>query len=373
MRINQRFGRRRLWLLLVVLLSFSLTGAWARRAGAQGSGGRIISDHVALQISPEREWLGREVILDLERCWRFINGITGLPRKIFISIIWNDEATSMDVEAGNVRIGMRHAVMGPDLRSFLLHEAAHEISRLGLLTLSRETAATPKLEFLYDGMAEILVHDFDRPTRSLDGAWVVAQLMDRMSLLTLEKQAVANTPLSGRHDLITAAPGITFLLTCRELYGRDRLLKFFDSLGRKGLKESLVSAFRTTPAAAEGAWLKMVREYAAPEEVTVTSAEDAPALQEATLMATADKTEAPPRLKIVIADARGNLSANGVFVHEENGGFIRQAQADSEKGKQYYVVELPTRPVNQQGKFDLWIVAVDGAGNVRKWRRSFAL
>src|SRR5262245_40961859 len=76
----------------------------------QYSEGRIVSEHVRLRIPAEREWLGRESIGDLERCWRYIDGLTRekLPRSLVVEVAWERLESTISPSEGIISVGMGH-------------------------------------------------------------------------------------------------------------------------------------------------------------------------------------------------------------------------------------------------------------------------
>ena len=128
-----------------------------------------------------------------------------------------------------------------------------------------------------EAMAEILAHEYAHSARALGGAWPITRMLDRIKPLTLAGLADWNALSRGRRDLRAAAPGITFLLTCQELHGRERTLKLFEELRKGTLDAAAAAAFKTRSAGLEEAWLKKVRGPIPEENVTITSNEDAPA------------------------------------------------------------------------------------------------
>ncbi len=171
-------------------------------AQAQPVSDKIVSEHVRLRIPVEREWLGRDSIMDLERCWRFMNGATGerLPRKILVVIAWDKQSSFADPDLATISIGMNDPAAPPNLRRFLIHSAAREMARMGLLELARGIADREGSEFLFEGMSEILAREYDHSARSLESAWVVAHFLDRMKLLGLKAQSRWSEFSGGRQD-----------------------------------------------------------------------------------------------------------------------------------------------------------------------------
>ena len=80
-------------------------------------------------------------------------------------------------------------------------------------------------------MAEILACEYEQARAGVwDAAWVRCHLMDRMEPLSLSALASWERFSDGRQDQRAASPGITFLLTCREMSSRESLLKLFQSM-----------------------------------------------------------------------------------------------------------------------------------------------
>ena len=358
----QLFQRATVSLLVVGLLALS-----AGNSSAQNTHERVISEHIRVRVPPERESVGRDVILDLEHCWRFMNGITSLPRRILLIVDWDRNTSFADVADSRVMIGMNSLGAVTNERAFLLHSAAREMARLGLLGLTRGNTPGKETEFLYEGMAETLAREYEHSSRSLAGAWVVARFLDKTRRLGFKAQSSFTDFSGGRHDLRAAAPGITLLAVCRELYGREKLIKLFEAFRKGGLEESLSEAFKTTPDSLEAAWLKQVRDYALPESITSTSEEDAPVLERALLAVPASKPEGKAQLQLFVADRGGNLSPGSVFVTEASNGVVLQTHVKSSGRDAYFWAELP--PPGDTGKYTLQITAVDDAGNVRNWKR----
>jgi hypothetical protein len=344
---------------------------------AQSMDDRIMSEHVRIRVPLEREWLGRDTIMDLERCWRFMNAATGdsLPRRILLVIDWDGLLTATKYQESSISVGMSRPAAAADTKNFLLHSSAREMARLGLYALSSGATdrSREESEFLVEGMAEILTHEYERSSRSLNGAWIISQLLDKMKLLGLNVQTSWASFSGGRRDLRAASPGITFLTTCRQLYGRERVLKLFESLRKGNLQESLSTAFKTSPVALEEQWLKRVRGYQEVEEVTVTSEEDAPQLLKTVSVPDAGKAGSSLQLRLFVKDGSNDLFAWGVFLKDEASGKVLQAQPASEKGSKYIAVQIPIEAGLQPGQYDYRITAVDESGNVRNWRGKYAV
>src|SRR5512136_2737055 len=166
-----------------------------RAAGAQAVTDNIFSGHVRVRVPMEREWVGRDVVTDLDRCWIYVNGAAGgkMPRGILVDLRWDESDSRVELADNRIVIGMKHPAAAANERAFLMRNAAREIGRLGLLSLFKGGAPREESEFLIEGMSEILAREYARTTRSLGGAWILAQLLDRMGLLGLKTQAAWST------------------------------------------------------------------------------------------------------------------------------------------------------------------------------------
>jgi len=220
----------------------------------------IGSEHVRLRMPPEREALGRDLAAELERCYLFMNRATGqnLPRRVLILADWTQSEDGCNHRSATVTIGMKQPVAAADVKGYLLHRAAREMARMGLLGLSGG-ARREDTEFMFEGMIEILAHEYARTSRGLDAAWVIAQYLDQMKLLDFSTQRSWTRFSAGKRCLKTAAPGVTLLNTLRALQGRDAPLKLFEALKKKSLTESLATAFKAPAGDVESIWLKKVR------------------------------------------------------------------------------------------------------------------
>jgi hypothetical protein len=232
----------------------------------------------------ERSSIGRDLASELERCYVFMYRSTGqsLPRKISISVSWDQADSSCSRQNAAITVGMRQPEASADPKGFLMHSAAKEIARLGLLELSGG-AQREDTEFLFEGMAEILVHEYAHSSKALDGAWVISRYLDEMKLLGVATQRSWSQFSSGKRCLRSAAPGITLLTTFRELQGREAPMKLFEALRRNSLTASLTAAFKAPAAEIENVWLKRVREYPLVDEITIT-ADEAPQLLQTALV-----------------------------------------------------------------------------------------
>ena len=265
---------------------------------------------------------------------------------------------------------MQRPAAASDARFFLLHCGGREMARLGLLVLSEGRAAREESRFLLEGMSELLVHEYEASNRNVEGAWVIAHMLDRMKRLGFAQQARWSAFAGTQHSLLTAAPGATFLMTCREQRGRDSLFKFFDALKRSNLQEALSTAFKSTPAVLESTWLQRVRDYDVSQDVTATTAEDAPSLQQMTAVGSLGGSL---HVRLYLKDRAANLLPEDIFVLDATSGQIAQAQAGSDGAEQYFAVEMPIEPGRRAGSYELVVTVIDESGNVRSWKKPYSL
>jgi hypothetical protein len=352
---------------LYLLLGYS--GAVAVAGPVQQTTGRIVSKHVLLRIPLEREWLGRETITDLETCYIFMDKTTGgsLPAKVLVNISWNEPASEIHPGEATITIGMNNPAAAADSRRYLLHQAAKEMARLGLLELSKEGAGRAESRFILEGMAEILACEYGHSSRNLNAAWVRCYLMNGMEPLSLSKLASWDRFSDGRQDQRAAAPGITFLLTCREMSGRKSLLKLFQSMSQKDLPESLAAAFKSTAAELESAWLEKIRAHRVAEDSTATSDEDAPNLERTVLDPATGVPGQELQIRVTIRDRSGDLSPHAVFLEERESGRVLSAQNPPEAGGRYLGFRFAIPQDRKPGSYDYRVIAVDEAGNARIW------
>jgi hypothetical protein len=335
------------------------------------TGGVASSEHLFLRLPQGREALGRDAIGDLERCYQFMDGTTGakLPRRIFIFADWTQADNSCNQQEAKITLGMNNRAAAINPAGFLMHAAACEIGRLGLLQTSggaqREDNA-----FLFEGMIEILAQEFAHSSRKLEGAWVISQFLDQMGKLGLAEQRSWSVFSGGRRSYRNAAPGITFLSFLRESQGRDRPVKFFESLKKASLVASLATVFKTPASELESAWLKKVREYKAPEEIT-TNGEEAPQLVQTALVPETCQPGGSLEIRLFMKDAGGNLFPDGVFLKDERTGKVLQAQTAAQKGAEYMAVVIPVDSTCPPGNYPYRVTAVDESGNVRHWNGAY--
>jgi hypothetical protein len=355
--------------ILLGLLSFSLISPSLSEAQSPDRG--VTSEHVLMRLPTEREALGRDLIDDMERCYLFMDGATGekLPGKIILIVDWDQAESRCNRQEAKIILGMNSRSAAANPGEHLLHVAAREIGRLGLLQLSggaeREDNA-----FLFEGMVEILAREYSHNSRSLEGAWVIAQFLDQKGRLGLANQRSWSAFSEGRRSFRNAAPGVTFLTVLRETQGRDKPLKFFESLKKTSLTNSLVSVFKVPVSEIESAWLKRVREYRAPEEIT-RAENDVPQLVQTAFFPEKCTPGNSLEIRLFIKDAAANLFPDGVFLKDERTGRVLQAQAPSQKNAEYITVTLAVDANCPPGKYEYSITAVDESGNLRRWNGSY--
>ena len=340
---------------------------------SQYSEGRIVSEHLLLRIPADREWLGREAINDLERCWRYIDGVTGeLPRRIIVEVAWDRLESSANVSEGSITIGMGHPAARSQLKAYLLHSAAREMARLALAQQSRGVALREDVQFLTEGMVEIIAREYLGLGKSLVSAWVLAHFLDRTKPLGLATQSSAAAS-RGRPGLRAAAPGITFLLSCRELHGRERVVKLFEALKKGNLEEALTSTFRTPASVLEEAWLKKLRSYRAVDDIIVTSAEDSPVLRQTTFVPPSGRRGSNLEMRLLIQDKTNDLSPDSVFVVDEGSSRVIQGRGSGQKEGEVTIFEIAVDEKRQPGKYGFRASAVDDAGNIRHWDGAYTI
>ena len=343
-------------------------------ASVQSSEGRIVSEHVRLRIPAEREWLGRESIGDLERCWRYIDGVTKekLPRRIVVEVAWERLENTINASEGIISIGMGHPPARSRPKAYLLHSAAREMTRLALADLSRGAALREDTQMLTEGMVEIIAREYLGLGKSLASAWVLAHFLDRTKPLSLATP-LSSTPSSGsRPDLRAAAPGITLLLTCRELHGRESLIKLFEALRKGKPDEALASTFKTPVRVLEEAWLKKVRSYEVAGDITVTSPEDSPVLRQTTFVPPRGPTGTNLELKLLLQDKTHDLSPSSVFVEDEGSSRVFQGRGSGSEGE-FTIFEIAVDGKRRPGKYGFKVFAIDDAGNTRHWNGAYTI
>jgi len=354
------------WILTCVCCFFLIP-----RLPGQGVDDSIVAKHVRLRIPTERQWLGRECITELERCWEFLDGATGgkMPARVIVVIGWRDSRATVDPQRGVVSIGMDHPAAANNPKAFLLHGAARELARLGLISLSSGGLAREENLFLAEGMAEILAHEFSNTTRRLSAAWAISHYLDRIRPLGLPPQGLGADRFT-RHDLGSAAPGITFLIACREQYGRDRVTRLLESLAKRGLAESIATVFRTQSATVEAEWLKRVRSYQ-PAEITVLPGEEGPRLERVMIVPEMAKAGSVLELRLFTRNGANLLDSSGIFVVDEGSGKVSQGVPAGTAGSEHTRFELPVEATRQAGTYRIRIMAADDGGNLRIWEATY--
>jgi hypothetical protein len=338
---------------------------FAPQASSASESGSLATEHVVLFMPSERGSLGRELIADIEHCYEFMNKATNssLPRKVFIEVDWNQPNNSCNWRKGSISLGMNQPAAENDAKGFLFHSVAREMAHLGLLVLSQD-AQREDTEFLFEGMIEILVHEYDHSSRSLEAAWVFSKSLDEMKLLGFAAQRSWSSFSGGERCLRNAAPGITLLTTFRELQGRDRPIKLFDSLKKNSLFISLSEAFRAPISDVEKIWLKRVREYRISDEIT-TNAETAPRLLKTVFVPDTARPGVSFQIQLFIDDR--DLLPNGVFVRDGRTGRLLQVQAANEKEGKFFLAAIPIEMSCPPGQFPYEATAIDESGNLRRW------
>lgn len=354
-------------LACLLMTGFCVSGSFAAQTGM------IASKHVMLQMPSERELLGRELTADIERCYEYMDRSINkrLPRKIFITVDWNLSESTNNYRTDSITIGMNQPAAFKDEKGFLFHGIAREMARLGLLNIS-QGAQREDTEFLFEGMIEILVHEYDHSSRSLETAWATAHLLDEMQMLGLAQQRSWSAFSGGKRNHRNAAPGITFLQTFRDLQDRERPLKFFEALRNNSLFNGLGIAFKTPAPDLENAWLKKVREFQIPDELT-SKADDAPQLVKSEIFPRAAKPGTSMQLKLYIEDAAHDLFAENIFVKDERSGRVYPVQAFSDKNEQFYTLTIPIEASCTAGQYAYQVIAIDESGNLQRWKGSYSV
>jgi len=288
-----------------------------------------------------------------------------------IDVDWDQPDSGCNKRDASITIGMNRPDNIVDSRTLLLHKVGREIARLGLLELSG-WAQREDTEFLFEGMIEILTHEFDHSARSLEAAWMYAQILDQMQMLGLNAQRSWSVFSAGKRSHRSAAPGITFLTTFRDLQGRERPIKLFEALKKASLTASLSTTFKAPAAELESTWLKRVREYHAAEEITIV-AEDAPQLVQTESIPESDQQGTELQVRLLLSDRNRDLFPDGIFVKDERTQRMLQAQASPDKDAEYVVVKIPIEANCPPGKYSFEIIAMDEAGNLRRWTRSYTI
>jgi hypothetical protein len=365
--------RRRPFLLCAILVGLLSSCVLSPERSYSQLIDSVSSEHVLMRMPMGREALARDMISEIERCYNFMNKATGayLPRKILINVNWDLPESGCNWRDATITVGMNQPDKLTDLNALLLHKTGREIARLGLLEIS-QGAQREDTEFLFEAMSEILIHEYERSTRSLEAAWTISRLLDEMHMLGLGSQRSWSKFSAGKRCLRSAAPGITLLTTFKDLQGRDRPIKLFESLKKASLTESLAFAFKVQPTELEATWLKRVREYNSADEITIT-ANEAPELIKSECVPEIGLPGASQQLRLYLKDRANNLLPDGVFVKDERTRHVMQAQAASDKNAAYMVVTIPIEADCAAGQYNYQIIAVDESGNLRRWNGSYSV
>jgi len=358
-------------LVLLILSVFTNGAVFAQQTRSMSS------KHVILQFPAEREIWARDLSAEAERCYEYMNRATnnGLTRNITVTLDWNSSENVWNFRLGRVSIGMNQPEASVDARKFLRHNLPYGIARLGLINLS-QGALREDTEFLFEGMAEILTHEYSHNSRGLEAAWVTAKLLDETKQLGLSLQRVWSEFSGGISNHRNAAPGITFLLTQREL-NRDRLMKFFEALRKNSLLNALSAAFRAPAPELENTWLKKVRSYEIPEEITVQNSE-APVFLKIEQAADHAPAGQPVRLNLFIRDRDGDIYPENVFIRDSRSGKTFQAQeaaaeSDSDNEVFSYSVIIPVEDNCPVGNYSFQAIVIDDAGNLRQGEGTYSV
>ena len=326
------------------------------------------SKHVVLQFPAEREILVRELSAEAERCYEYVNRATngGLPRNITVTLDWAASENSWNFRTSRVTIGVNQPEAIVDTRKFLRHDLVYGIAKLGLINLSKG-AHREDTEFLFEGMAEILTHEYSHSTRSLDAAWATAKLLDEAGLLGISNQRAWSEFSGGKKNHRNAAPGITFLLTQREIE-RARPAKFFEALQKNSFLNALNLAFKAPALELEAAWLKKIRSYEIPELITIPNS-DAPTLLK--IAQDADPASVGPvRLNLFIKSS-ANIYAENVFVRDLRLGKTFQlkdaaSENDEKNDVSSFSVVIPVDDDCPAGNYSIQVIMIDDIGNLRQ-------
>ena len=226
---TNRFRTLALRIAIPALLGPALCGAV--RAPAQYAD-NLVSEHIVVRMAREREWIGRDAVPDLERCWQFIErAIAGkLPRRVFVAADWRRPLAWTRAGEDTVFIGMDDPAAVADPRGYLLFHAAREMARMALSKLSGGGAAREENAFLVEGMIEIHAHEFRGSARWIEAAWTLSHLLERTEGLGLSRMYRWQEYSAGRRDPCVTGPAVTFLLVCRQRHGREKLLRLFEAL-----------------------------------------------------------------------------------------------------------------------------------------------
>jgi hypothetical protein len=130
--------------------------------------------------------------------------------------------------------------------------------------------------------------------------------------------------------------------------------------------------FKAPAAELENTWLKRVREYHAAEEITIV-AEDAPQLLQTESTPESGQQGTDFRIRLLLSDRNNDLFPDGIFVKDERTQRVLQAQASPDKDAESVAVKIPIEANCPPGKYSFEITAIDEAGNLRRWTRSYTV
>src|SRR5438093_2704640 len=222
-------------------------------------------------------------------------------------------------------------------------------------------------------MSVILAREYDLSAKGLTGAWVVAHFLDRIKPLSLDALSSWSESSCARRELSCAGPGITFLMTCREQYGRDRLIKLFEALKKGSLKEALTSTFRSSAAVLEDTWLRKIRAFNATGDFVARSDDEAPQLRKTVLVPPAGRRGASFQMRLFFQVGKDNLYPGSVFFEETVSRIVLRGRESAEKGERFTQVDVPVDEMRQPGNYSYRITAIDESGNVRNWEGSYVV
>jgi hypothetical protein len=367
------FRMNRLPALVAWLIAGAAHLCFAPMLAAQAWDESLVEKHVRIRIPADRQLLGRQSILDLERCWGFIDSATGgkLPSRVLLVIHWQDALATADIDRGTITIGMKNSAAAADARGYLLHIAAREMGRLALTSLSDGGAAYEENRFLLEGMSEMLAHDFSNTVKRLTAAWTVCYYLDRIRPLQLRQLSSVAGLSQSAHDFQAAAPGVAFLTFCRELYGSERVLRLFESLARRNLEGSLAAVFKTPAATLEAGWLERVRRFT-PVDITPGAPDEAPMLDNVKVSPDPATPGTVLVAQVFTRDPMNDLTAAGIFVIDEASGRVFRGLRQTQAGASAQI-EVPIDPSRREGRYRLQVVAVDEGGNVRNWETFYSI
>jgi len=331
--------------------------------------GRIVSEHLALRLPVEREWLGREAIVELERRWRYLSGVTreSIPRSLEVFVDWDAPQSRSNATDATVTIGFGGALARRAPKDHLLRSFTRELALVGLARLSKGRTEQPALRFLAEGMAEIMVHESGQTARALTSTWPLARMLDRVRPLSLAALASAPGGSTATATLRAMAPPITLLLTSFELHGRERTLKLFEGLRKGNLDAAALGVLRIPAAKLEEQWLARVRR-ATLTDVTVATDDDAPLLEVAAPLPVQPGRSL--RLQVAYRDSVGDMELDSMFALDEASGRVSPAVSDGLHKARF---ELPIEVGRSAGVYGYRVLAVDEAGNARSAGGSYTV